>query len=328
MGLLKAALEFAEMHRWQVDEILASAGIPRSLLVQARGRLTEDQAVAVVQAMWRSTGDELFGLGSHPLPRGSTRLVGYALISAADLEEALTRLRQSLAAVPAIPLQIELRDEGAAITLRGSAGHSPVPAFIAIVAVHRLLSWLVRRDLEPLSIEVALPRPSDPDWISFAFDRPLIFDSDQTGLVLSRRSMRLPVSRDATELEELLRESPRMLLRRPRYDSALANQVRRILEVGALRRAIPDAVEIARRISVSPQTLRRKLAAEGTSVRTLSNEVRRDVAIHRLVDGRESVAALSERLGYSEPSAFSRAFRSWTGSTPQEYRRGNQSGSE
>jgi AraC-like DNA-binding protein len=82
-----------------------------------------------------------------------------------------------------------------------------------------------------------------------------------------------------------------------------------------------SAIEIARRLAVSAQTLRRRLAEDGTSVRAISADVRHAAAVESLQRGDEPIAKLSERLGYSEQSAFVRAFVSWTGVTPAAFRR-------
>jgi len=59
--------------------------------------------------------------------------------------------------------------------------------------------------------------------------------------------------------------------------------------------------------------------AEHTSFQRVRDTLRRDVAVSALARGDASIEALSERLGFSEPSAFHRAFRRWTGATPRSY---------
>jgi AraC-like DNA-binding protein len=82
---------------------------------------------------------------------------------------------------------------------------------------------------------------------------------------------------------------------------------------------LPGPEQVAARLSISPQTLRRKLAAERTSFQRVRDQLRRDVAVSALARGDASIEQLSERLGFSEPSAFHRAFRRWTGATPRAY---------
>jgi AraC-like DNA-binding protein len=88
---------------------------------------------------------------------------------------------------------------------------------------------------------------------------------------------------------------------------------------GAPVRELPGAEQIAARLSVSPQTLRRRLAAEDTTFQQVRDQLRRDVAVAELARGDASIEELSRRLGFSEPSAFHRAFRRWTGTTPRTY---------
>jgi AraC-like DNA-binding protein len=65
----------------------------------------------------------------------------------------------------------------------------------------------------------------------------------------------------------------------------------------------------------------RRLAAEETAFQTLKDELRRDIAIQRLTGTTDPIAAIAGDVGFDDPTAFHRAFRHWTGSTPGEYRR-------
>ena len=71
---------------------------------------------------------------------------------------------------------------------------------------------------------------------------------------------------------------------------------------------------------MSVHHLRRLLREEDTTVSDLRRDLMRDTAINSLVIGKESIDELSARLGFSEPSAFRRAFRRWTGMPPGAYR--------
>jgi AraC-like DNA-binding protein len=78
---------------------------------------------------------------------------------------------------------------------------------------------------------------------------------------------------------------------------------------------------VARRLGVSARTLQRRLGEQGTSFAAIVDEVRRDLARREVALGKRSFGEIAFLLGFSQASAFDRAFRRWTGSTPSAYRR-------
>lgn len=323
IGLVRGAVDFADRLGWDIDAMLSEARVSPQLLREGRSRVTEDQLVSLVRTMWRTTDDELFGLSRFPLPRGTFRLLCYALLGAADLREALERLEGFLQALPAIPASIEIGDETTAISLSIEGEDDPdhLMSIVGLGAAHRLLSWMLRRTVKLARVELPFPRPAERESLEFVFDSPLVFGSPTARIVFDSSLLGAPLMRDERDVEEFVNQSPAALLRRPDYRTTVSEQVRRLLEVGLRTGEFPSSTQLAAQLAVSSQTLRRRLAEEDTSVRALLDDVRRDAAISSLVDTDETVAELSERLGFSEQSAFTRAFRRWTGSTPGAYRR-------
>ncbi len=77
--------------------------------------------------------------------------------------------------------------------------------------------------------------------------------------------------------------------------------------------------EIAANFNTSPRSLQRKLQAEGVTYHQLADTVRKSLALHYLASGKHPVKEISYMLGYNELSAFSRAFKRWTGTSPVHY---------
>lgn len=325
INVIGALAQFAEDQGWSAEEILARAGISPMLLKAERARVTEDQLVALVRGLWRMTDDEIFGVGRYPVPRGTFRLLCYGLVGAKDMREALERLAGFLRALPAFPLEVEIPEDGEEISifvnLQPRKPSSQLSLLVGLGSTARLLAWMLRRNFTPSRIELPFAPPAGDELTHTLLDAPVVVNAERAALVIDRAWLGCPIMRNEDDIEELIAHSPRGILARPRYQTSIADQVRCILESGIRKGQLPHAEEVAARLTISQQTLRRRLADEGTSTRELTEAVRRDAAIASLVKGRETIAELSERLGFSEQSTFARAFRQWTGSTPGAYRR-------
>jgi AraC-like DNA-binding protein len=325
IDLAQAVVSFAIRREWDVNAVLGAAGVSPLLLAEGRSRLTDEQLTLMVRSLWRMTDDEMFGIGSHPLPRGSFRLLCYGLMGARDLGEALTRTAGFARALPALPAATLHVEGGAArlsTHLSESSRHYPehVLPLTALMLGHRLMAWAIGQRIRLHQVELPYPRPESLESHLLIFGAPLVFDADSAGLTFDAAVLRAPMIRTDSEVEEFVANAPAGLLTRDSQAITVGDQVRRMFELG-LKGSPPTGDGIARRLAISPQTLRRKLAEEGTSLRAIREEVLRDAAVTSLVGGDETVADLAERLGFSEPSAFSRAFRRWTGSSPGVYRR-------
>jgi len=84
----------------------------------------------------------------------------------------------------------------------------------------------------------------------------------------------------------------------------------------------PAAETIAEHLHMSVRTLARRLAEEDTSHKALLDELRSDLARRYLSDAGLAISEVAFLLGFSEPSAFHRAFKRWTGQTPRQFRSG------
>jgi AraC-like DNA-binding protein len=176
-----------------------------------------------------------------------------------------------------------------------------------------------RRDLDPVLVEFASPRPrsiADHRWF---FRAPLQFGRPRNALVFMRAALDLPLRKAEPELREVLERRVRdVIARLPPMDSLAGRARFRLRE--ALDHGRPTAASVGRQLGLSERSLHRRLRDEGTTLRRLLDGLRLDLAERYLREG-VSINETAFLLGYSEASAFQRAFRRWTGSTPAAYRR-------
>ncbi|WP_433661532.1 AraC family transcriptional regulator [Nocardia sp. CA-128927] len=336
IDFVRSAVATAQRQGVDIEQLLASVGVAPELLAQDRARVTVDQVATTMRQLWRITDDELFGLGPAPVPRGSTRLVGFGLLACRDLGSAIARFGEYQRLLPGLPLMAMTIDGGRTrCTLDTSvlaAGEELLTVFL-LAAVHRMISWGIGRRVALRQVEFPYPRPRNIADYDLVFGAPFVFEAATAAITFDSELLSAPLTRTEEDLIDWARNAPVDVLSRRDYGTSLAEQVRKILTrglrggqgtadggAGRVGEHWPTADEMAKRLAMSPQTVRRKLGEEGTSITQIREDILRDAAVASLVRGDETVEALSARLGFSEPSAFRRAFRRWTGSPPGSYR--------
>ena len=173
-------------------------------------------------------------------------------------------------------------------------------------------------DLRPIEFWFSYPKPSDADDLAAHLPAPARYGKPYNAIVFPRSWLQIPL-RDSHPITHAMmaRECARQV-QDLRADQQTASLVLRILREDLAVNASIEAV--ARRLSVSSRTLRRRLDDEGTSFTALLEQARLRSAVHMLKNNKASAEEVSYRLGYSAPSNFRTAFKRWTGLTVGQFR--------
>lgn len=178
---------------------------------------------------------------------------------------------------------------------------------------------LVRGSGSPLLVDFAHPGPADVRPYEDYFGCPVRFGRPdavvRVGLDLLAAPLKNP---DPALMQVLEQHAERMLEQLPQQDEIVEKTRKAIAR--ALREGGADIETISATLHCSSRTLQRRLIQAGTSFRAELNLVRHELAVLYLRDSRLHIADIALLLGYSEHSAFTRAYREWTGRTPQEER--------
>lgn len=172
---------------------------------------------------------------------------------------------------------------------------------------------------EWIPAEVLLPRcaPSDPFAYGRLFGAPVRFNEEVAALVFPATWLPHRIADAKPMLHELLANRIEQLEAVSQMD--LRDELRRILRFRLLRRNC-SATKIADLFSIHRRTLNRRLSAEGTGFRVIVDEMRFEIARQILADTAMPLSQVSAVLAFSEASAFTRAFRRWSGVTPTAWR--------
>ena len=272
--------------------------------------LTDGAAVGVHLAQW--------------LPRGALDLVEYAFRASPSLARGLERLvRYGRVVSDRLAARMDVNGEGLLLTFgdTGTTTLHPGRAEFAVAMALRLARDGTGHAVIPRQVSFAHSAPADPSEHRRFFRGPVRFGAGSTAMILSREDAARPMLGADEALSAVVRR---------RLEKALAD--RNLLETGPLsgrvRRLMVEHLggppltpsAMARMLSVSERTLSRRLADEGTSFRAILDDVRRESACTLLQDRSLSVGDVAFFLQYSEPAAFHRAFRRWTGQAPGEFR--------
>jgi len=150
------------------------------------------------------------------------------------------------------------------------------------------------------------------------FNCPVKFQQDSNEVLVKSKNLNKPLFRSDVELNALLRSRADTLLSELTESSPV--DVIRDYVLKTLPTHVPEIEEVASVLNMSSRTLQRKLKEQGLSFSGLLDSIRKELAITYLTQTDGSLLFISQRLGFSEQSAFQRAFKRWTGSTPNHFK--------
>jgi AraC-like DNA-binding protein len=251
-------------------------------------------------------------------------LLRFVCMTASDLGEAIERLRRHIGLL-ADAVSIDLVHANGRLVLRfgrarRSYGAAPaseerlVDEFTAAEIVSLARSFTGMTDWSPQEIRFVSSRPSHAPELSEFFRCPITYDAEAVEIVVDMVSLAIPLKTREPAAARF-------------FESVAEHRLAQKGEVRRLRAAVEEAIrerlaplspsvtEVARHLAMSERTLRRRLDEEGTTYQRVLDELRQTIA-RQLVFARLPITEIAHRLGFSDVTAFHRAFRRWTGTTP------------
>ncbi|WP_272084954.1 AraC family transcriptional regulator [Nannocystis bainbridge] len=308
-----------------VEALLADVGIDRRAADDADLRL----GPAVRATLWREalqrSGDPALALhAAEAIPFGHFDVVDYVAGAAPTLGEGLAALARYFRIVRAdFRLQFEADADEGRLRLELPPSFGPAaPYSIEFTLACMLTRFRVTTQVRfaPSEMRLGYPEPAHVSEYRRVFACPLRFGADATVLRFTRATLELRQPGADARLRVVLERAASEVLARQRAATGLTAQVRQALSQ-ELRGGVPTCEQVARRLAIGVRTLNRQLQAEGTSFRDQLAELRCELALGYLGDRRLAISEVAYLLGFSEPSAFHRAFKRWTGHSPQVWRK-------
>jgi AraC-like DNA-binding protein len=171
----------------------------------------------------------------------------------------------------------------------------------------------------PLEVQFAHDTPASTAEHLRVFACPVLFGCAINALVIDHEVLQKIVSLADRRLYRILQQHVDGILAQMPRDEDLLSSVKRAI-VESMAAGGPKREEVAKLLSMSPRTLERRLKERGVVYKQLVSDLRGQFALDYLKDRKRTITEVAFLLGYSEVSAFNRAFKRWTGFTPMSYR--------
>jgi AraC-like DNA-binding protein len=283
-------------------------------------------------ALYRSAIEQLEaqvarGEGHAPMRKQEVDLMCRCLLSCSTLGEAIACAAEFCAMLLPRAGKLSLESQGTSATFHMDSlrqKRSSAACLVDLTGLFcylQLFAWLTGQSPRPHSVFLAHPKREDAMPFLGLFDAPVAVGKPTYGFSFDASLLARPVIRQPAELAAFLVDFPFRLIGAPASVLSLTQQVRGFIEAAlAHGLELPPLSTIAAALGISEPTLRRHLAAEGSSYLLLRRRCLFESAQRCLRETDWSIGRIAGHLGFSSEAAFRRAFLGWTGQAPSRYR--------
>lgn len=323
MHYARALLASAHRNGLDVPALLDAAGLDEAVANKSHLRMTDEQYSKLLLKFWRDADDEYFGMSSGQCHLGTFTMMAKQAVTKPDIRSVYIHTSRFYHLVnKGLRMHLDEGEQESAFVLkRDKPELDPDNTLIefSMLMHHRFPSWLSGQRIPLLRVELTYPKPNYHEEIARVFPYPLHFESKQNALVMETDFLAKPVIQTPQSLRKHLKNSPLNWISSQTYSPQFTRKALDFL--GAVERIGEARIDdLAEALHTTSRTLRRRLTEEQTSFQELKDRVRRDKAIHLLSLQGKLVSEVSDLLGFSDTAAFSRAFKTWTGVSPSDYR--------
>ena len=312
-----------ESYEHNPGEVFLAAGIEPDLLKQPGARI---RYRAVNQAWQRATElieDDCFGLQGPKFWHPSYLYgLGYAWLASHSLRESLQRFVRYLDIVSegkGISLEEDLAGFRICFDFKSEGLRVSAQMDCLIAVIYHMCRLNFGEELQPLSVSFQHPPPGCADQYQRYFQAPVRFSAPGDCILFPLDAVEKTLPGTNPQFARMHDQLNVDYLARLREGSLVHRVKAGIIE--ALPSGPVANEKVARDLGMSVRSLQRRLAEAGTSFRDLLDASRQEMALNYIRETEIELAEIAFLLGFSDQSAFSRAFKRWTGNTPNEVRK-------
>lgn len=306
------------------QQALERAGINPTVMNNSNQRVHTDQVARLFKTVQETLNDEFMGFTQTHCKVGLFATMAELVSHCSTLGELLDKAINFYNLVSNdIPMKLSRSQGNAVLSFQLTQPHLDPEHFMAefwLVIWHRFPSWYIGQPIRLQETHFTFSSPQHRDELQIMFPSQLHFNRSANRLIFDAQYLDKPLVRSDQELETYVQNAPADVMTIPGSDSTLEAKIERIIGQRHPDRLIFAPIhQLAEELGISSQTLHRRLKESATSYQKIKDNLRREVAIQKLVNERLSVEQVADIVGFTESRSFTRAFKHWTGLTPREY---------
>jgi AraC-like DNA-binding protein len=323
VALIRTFAEALTQRGVDATRACAEADLEPGLLNDPTEMVSATEYGRFLEVAVRLSEDPAFAL--HVGERAQTaalHTVGYLLLNCRTMRDAIAQFVR-FAALIYEDARWELRESDSAAIF--AYEHSVLAPEVAALDAEFCLAFIVGvgrhfcgRENRPREVRFRHAAPGHVRRYEQVFGCPVSFGQPRHEIIFKRSLLDVPQIHRDEPVAQLLRQRAENLLTARGTDALLKQRIVDLVKYQPDLDSL-DTDSLARRLGMGPRTLRRRLAVLNVSLNTLVEAARCELAREALTKA-TPIKEIACRLGYSEPSAFQRAFKRWTGMTPGQYR--------
>jgi AraC-like DNA-binding protein len=306
------------------DEVLREVELDRAVLSNVDGFIPCSLFARFLEEAARATGDPYFGL--HFGERFNVKNIGplaYVVLNSPTIavaDEHVARYLKLYNQAAKVFFTVEEQRAYLQYVLVGLGIEVPRQENeYSMVIRLNTIRMMVGSQWAPLEVHFAHDAPEQISEHLRIFAAPVLFGYPTNAFVIEREFLERQIPAADQRLYQIMKQYlERVLAEMPQEDEMLASLRRAVAE--SMREGDPNLARVAKKMAMSPRTLQRQLKEQRMEFKNLVDDTRRRFALSYLRNRRNTLTEIAFLLGYSEASAFNRAFKRWTGSTPLTYR--------
>ncbi len=312
-----------EKKGFDVAKVLEFAEIDPRIVETPDNRLSTEQVSNLTQKAMEVTGDEFLGLHQGEEFVGLSNILGHIMMNCQDIEEAMEKYQKYQ----------KIADEIIITKVEEDISHMKISYQMAdsryakdvqmmdyrLSGCHTFYKKLTGVEIPLQEVRFQHPAPIDDEEYRRVFDCPVLFSQDMNTLVYNKGIWKTKVIQPNPQLLEVFEEHAENVHQKYISGESYTKKIARYL-INSLNGNSVGIDVVAGKFGMSVRKLQNKLKDEDTSFSNLYDSIKKNMALEYLKERDTSISEIAYLLGFSEPSAFHRSFKRWTGLAPGVYR--------